>query len=121
MRPKLLVSLVLVLALGTASDARQWSYKKTLATITVGAAAAAVFTAADVQAGSGHVAATLAQCTLQSANIRVTTDGTTPTTSLGQVLTPGSYDFKGPDILLNLTAIRDDSTNASLDCVLYGQ
>ena len=109
-----------LLALTVPLGAQQWSYKKTLATITVAGTAASVFSSADIAAGSGHVQATLATCTLQAANIRVTTDGTVPTTSLGQVLTPGSYTITGTDILLNLQAIRDDSVSATLDCVLYG-
>ena len=114
--------MILALLLGlTVPLGAQYSYKKTLATITVSGSAAAVFAAADIQAGSGHPQATLATCALSTANIRVTTDGTTPTTSLGQILTPGSYVFSGTDILLGMQAIRDDSTSASLDCQLYGQ
>lgn len=118
---KLIALFAVVLGLTVPVGAQQWSYKKTLADITVSGTAASVFTAADVQAGAGHVQATRAECTLLTANIRVTADGTTPTTSVGQVLTPGNYIITGTDILLSLQAIRDDSTSATLTCVLYGQ
>lgn len=104
-----------------AVDAAQFRYVKTVADVTVADTAAAVFSSTDVLAGSGHVQATLATCTLTTANIRVTVDGTTPTTNLGQVLTPGAWTFSGTDTLLNLQAIRDDSTSATLACILYGE
>lgn len=99
----------------------QWSYTKTLADVTVAGTAISVFTASDVQAGNGHAAATLAQCTLSTANIRVTTDGTVPTSTLGLLLTPGQYTITGAQVLLNLQAIRTTSTSGVLSCVLYGQ
>ena len=98
----------------------QWGYVNTLDDVTVSGTAAAVFSSADVQAGSGHVQADLATCSLTTANIRVTTDGSTPTTSYGEVLVPGNYVFQGNQILRVLTAIRDDSTSAVLSCTLYG-
>lgn len=113
------IALCLALCVSTVS-AQSWSYKKTLADVTVAGTAASVFTAADVQSGAGHPAASLAICTLVTANIRITFDGTTPTTSLGQVLVPGTWIFTGPDVLLNLQAIRDDSTSGVLSCVVMG-
>lgn len=118
---KILGLLALVLVLTVPVTAQQWSYKKTAATVTVAGAAVSLFTAADVQAGSGHPQATQAQCTLTTANIRVTYDGTTPTTNLGLVLTPGVYIVTGTETLVNMQGIRDDSTSASWDCAIVGQ
>lgn len=98
----------------------QWAYVLTLTEVTVTGTAASVFTASDIQAGNGHPQAVQATCSLSGASIRVTWDGQTPTTSLGQVLTPGQYIFSGTQTLLNLQAIRDDSTNATLNCIIYG-
>lgn len=112
--------LVAVLML-TVPVSGQWGYINTLDDVTVTGTAAAVFSSADVQAGNGHVQADLATCALSGANIRVTMDGsTTPTTSVGEVLTPGNYTIQGNQVLLNLQAIRDDSTNATLSCTLWG-
>lgn len=111
--------LACVLAL-TVPLSAQWGYVNTLEEITVSGTAALVFTAADVRAGDGHVQADLATCSLSTANIRVATDGTTPTTSYGEIVTPGNYTFQGNQILLQLRAIRDDATSAALNCTLYG-
>lgn len=116
-----LLTLAVLLACTVPLNAQNWTYKKTLADITVSGTAAALFTASDVQQGNGHPAASQATCQLVTANIRVTIDGTTPTTSLGTVLTPGVWFFTGPDTLLNAQAIRDDSTSGVLSCTIYGQ
>jgi len=108
------------LLLLSVSVSAQWRYVKTEAEVTVAGTAVALLTAADVQAGSGHPAAQVANCSLSGANIRVTYDGTTPTTSVGQVLTPGNYIITGPDVLLNLKGIRDDSTSATWNCIVQG-
>lgn len=99
----------------------QWSYVKTIAEITVTGTAAAVFASADILAGNGHVQATVATCSLTGANIRLSWDGQAATTNLGQIVTPGEYVLQGTDVLVNLSAIRDDSTNAALNCVVMGQ
>lgn len=117
MRKVLIAALVALSVVGLSA---QWGYVNTLDDVTVSGTAAAVFSSADVQAGSGHVQADLATCSLTTANIRVTTDGSTPTTSYGEVLVPGNYVFQGNQILRVLTAIRDDSTSAVLSCTLYG-
>ena len=119
MMKRLLLILVL-LALSVPVSA-QWRYVLTLADVTVTGTAASVFSATDVRAGNGHVQATLATCTLVTANIRVAWDGTVPTTSLGQVLVPGAYVIQGTDVLLGLQAIRDDAVSGVLSCVLSGQ
>lgn len=93
----------------------------TLADVTVGAAAANVFSSSDVLAGGGHPAAQLAVCTQTGGNLRWTIDGTTPTTSLGTVQVPGQWTYVGTNVLVNLKAIRDDSTDAVLSCTLQRQ
>lgn len=109
-----------LMALSVVGLGAQWGYVNTLDDVSVTGTAAAVFASADVRAGSGHPQADLATCSLTTANIRVTTDGSTPTTSYGEVLVPGNYVFQGNQVLLALNAIRDDSTSATLSCTLYG-
>lgn len=114
----------LILALLTLSvpvlAQQSWSYINTLADVTVSGTAAAVFNPDDVNP-VGHAQAQTATCSLTTANIRVTTDGSTPTSSYGEVLVPGNYVFSGTQVLLNLQAIRDDSTSGVLACTLYGK
>lgn len=113
------IALLLALSVSTVSAA-QWAYKKTSAEVTVAGTAIALFSSADVQA-AGHPDATLANCSLTGANIRVSYDGTDPTTSKGQVLTPGVYTITGTDVMLAAKGIRDDSTSATWNCILQGQ
>lgn len=94
----------------------------TIADVTVSGTAGAVFTASDIQAGNGHPQAVAASCTLTGGNIRVTFDGTVPTTSLGEVvLIGGPYQIFPTPNLLNMQAIRDDSTSGVLSCTLVRQ
>lgn len=116
---RLFVTLAAVLAL-TVPVIAQTQYVA-IADVTVGAVAANVFSSSDVLAGGGHPAAQSASCALTGANIRLTFDGTAPTTSLGLVLVPGNWTFVGTTVLLGAQAIRDDSTNAVLSCVLVRQ
>lgn len=118
---KNLVLGVLVACLVSVGVAAQWSYKKTSAEVTVAGSSIALFTSTEVAAGLGHPQAVQATCSLAGANIRVTYDGTTPTTSLGLVLVPGVYIVTGTEVMLNALAIRDDSTSATWNCVLVGQ
>lgn len=118
MRRVLILGLLLALSVPLSA---QWSYKKTAAEVTVAGTAVSLFTAADVQAGNGHPAATQATCSLTGANIRVTYDGTTPTTTLGVILVPGIYQVFGNDVLQAAQGIRDDSTSATWNCDLVGQ
>ena len=117
---QLLFTIALVVTLLTPLAA-QWRYVKTAAEVTVSSTAVALFTAADVQAGSGHVQAVQANCSLSGANIRVSWSGVAPTTSLGQVLTPGLYTIEGPDVLLNIQGIRDDAADATWNCIVVGK
>lgn len=99
----------------------QWSYVKNLAAVTIAGTAVTVFTAADITAGAGHPQATTGVCKVVTANVRYTIDGQTPTTSFGLVAYAGdSIVVNGTQPLLNLAAIRDDSTSATLDCVVAG-
>ncbi len=106
--------------------AQQWRYTATLADVSVAGTATGVFctigsaTCANVDAGGGHVQGTSGVCSLTTANIRISWDGTSPTTSLGQVLTPGVWIFSGTDTLKNLRAIQDDSGTGVLSCVVFG-
>lgn len=117
---KWLILVLLTIAVPLAGQP-SWTYINTLPAITVDGTAGAVFDAADINPGSGHSQANLATCSLSGANIRVTTDGSDATTSYGEILVPGNYTFQGTQVLLALNAIRDDSTNAALDCTLYGR
>ena len=112
---------VALLLLLTVPLAAQWTYVKTAAEVTVSSTAVDLFVEADVVAGDGHVQATVATCTLTAANIRISFSGVAPTTSLGQILTPGQYTITGSDVMKNLQGIRDDSTDATWNCVISGQ
>lgn len=117
MKRNLIPLFALILAL-TVPLSAQFSYRKTATEITVSSAAVSLFVSADVTAGAGHPQATMATCSLTGANIRVSWSGTAPTTSLGQVLTPGQYTITGPEVLANLQGIRDDSTDAAWSCII---
>jgi len=119
MMQKLFRPLVVVLAL-TVPVLAQWSYKDTLPEVTVSGTAGRVFTDAQVLSGNGHPQADVATCSVTGANIRVTTDGSDPTTTLGEVVVPGNYTWAGNDVLQALRAIRDDSTSATMNCTVYG-
>ena len=112
--------LFLLMAL-TVPLSAQWTYVRTAAEITVSTAAVDLFVEADVVAGDGHVQATLATCALSGANIRISFSGTAPTTSLGQILTPGQYTVTGSDVMRTLQGIRDDSVDATWNCIIVGQ
>lgn len=120
MRIRLLISLAVVVACGAVFDAQQWTYQKTAAEVTVAGTAIDLFTDADVEAGAGHPAATLAVCTLTGANIRIAADQN-PTTSLGIILTPGQYTVYGSAYMAAVKGIRDDSTSATWNCSVFGQ
>lgn len=113
---QMIFALLGVLGLALPLAAQQYV---TIADKTVSSVAVTVFTAADIQAGSGHTQTTAASCSLTGGNIRVTFDGTTPTTSLGEVVfVGGPYVFAPSQNLINMQAIRDDATDGVLACVL---
>src|SRR5689334_90629 len=97
------IALLLVLSVSTLSA--QFVYKKTSAEITVAGTAIALFSATDIAGNAGHPAATLATCSLLGANIRVSWDGVDPTTTLGEVLTPGVYTVTGNDVMAAMKGI----------------
>lgn len=116
----MLTRLILILALLSLTvplSAQSPSYV-TVADVTVAGTAVSLFTAADVQQGNGHGQAVSASCSLTGANIRVSYDGVAPTTSLGEVLTPGVWIVTGADVMLTAQGIRDDSTSAVWSCIL---
>lgn len=121
MTKRLLIGLVLVAL--TVPLSAQFTYKKTAAEVTVAGTAIELFTAADVvgTAAAPHPTATMADCSLTGANIRVSYSGVDPTTSLGEILLPGNYRVTGADVMLAVKGIRDDSTSATWNCVLVGQ
>ena len=61
--------------------------------------------------------ATLATCTLETANIRVLSDGTDPTTTDGLLITMGStFSVYGYTNIAAFRAIRATGTSGDLDC-----
>ena len=95
------------------------SYTKPIADVTVAGTAVTVFTSTDIVAGNGHPAATGATCAVSAAAVRLTFDGTTPTTALGYLAAPGQYIISGTSNLLNMQAVRNSSTSGVLSCVVY--
>jgi len=121
------VIVILALLALTVPLSAQFRYVKVQADVTVAASAIGIFctigsaTCDDVNAANGHVQATQGVCSLTGGNIRVTTDGTTVTSALGTVLTPGVWIFDTNQVLRIAQAIRDDSTSGVLSCTLVGQ
>lgn len=110
--------LALALALFTATLAAA-SYTKFEA-VTV-AAASTGFTAANINAGSGHPAATQATCRLETAEIRYTVDGTTPSAAVGTLLEIGdTLALFGNDTLNNFRGFRTGGSSGVLDCTYAG-
>lgn len=61
--------------------------------------------------------ATTAVCRLETAQLRYTVNGTTPTTTVGTLWEVGEMvQFNGHDILVNFRAIRTGGTSGQLDC-----
>jgi len=56
-------------------------------------------------------------CTLETASVRYTTDGTTPTTTIGHLLNAGDIVIvQGQPAISNFRAIRTGGTSGSLKC-----
>lgn len=86
--------------------------------VTVGAAAGG-FTLATIQAATSHPQANWAICRLRSAEISYTTDGTTPTSTVGTLLEPGDVlEIKSNLEIRLFSGIRTTSTSGQLDCNL---
>jgi hypothetical protein len=92
---------------------------RTFEQLTVDATAGGVpFTAAKITNSSSL--ATWARCRLETAQIRFTVDGTTPTSSVGTLLEVGDIlPIHTREELLNFHAIRTGSSSGVLDCT-YG-
>jgi glucose uptake protein GlcU len=74
------------------------------------------FTASKIT-GAAFGQATIAICTLRTAEISYTFDGTTPTTTIGMLWQIGeSKQFNGHDVLVLFRAIRTGGTSGQLDC-----
>lgn len=86
--------------------------------VTVGATAVG-FTAATINAGSGHPEVGRAICRVRTAEISARWDGGTPTASVGTLFYVGDViDIKSPLEVKRFLAIRTTSTSGQLDCTL---
>lgn len=66
---------------------------------------------------AGQNQATLAVCRLETAEIRYTLDGTTPTSSVGTLMEIGDMlAVQGNDVLRKFSAIRTGGSSGQLDC-----
>lgn len=76
------------------------------------------FSGSKMVPGSGLYAGKMAKevfCSLETASIRYTTDGTTPTTSVGHLVDAGqTITLKNPNIIKNFSAIRTGASSGSL-------
>ncbi|HYC00463.1 MAG TPA: hypothetical protein VEC57_15100 [Candidatus Limnocylindrales bacterium] len=80
------------------------------------------FTAATINEGSGHPAATLGICKLVTAEIRYRLDGTAPTTTVGDVWSVNeTKTIVGNDLLNNFRGIRTGATSGELNCHFFAQ
>lgn len=78
------------------------------------------FTVATIKP-TGHTRAVYALVTCEDAAVRFTMDGTTPTTSLGHLLSAGSsLELESPNTISRFLAIRDGGSDATLR-VSYGR
>jgi len=74
------------------------------------------FTTAKIEP-PGRVQAAFAVCRLETAQIRFTFDGSTPTSTVGTLWEIGEErEFNGHDVLVNFRAIRTGGTSGVLDC-----
>lgn len=89
--------------------------------VTVANAAIGLTTSKILQ-GSGHPQANYGECRLETAEIRYTIDGTTPTTTVGTVMEPGDIlQFLSSTDLLAFRAIRTGGTSGLLDCHYWSE
>ncbi len=113
--------LSVAIALALSVTVYGWTYLG-FESITVGATAIG-FTASCIQVGTGcngsvsHDQATAASCRLETAQIRYTYDGTTPTSTVGTLLEVGeTLTLSGNDALQDFQAIRTGSSSGALKC-----
>ena len=90
-------------------------------TITV-AASAIGFTAANLANGANALGDVLmAQCVLETANIRMRADGTDPTATVGSLIRVGAtFKVWGDIDLRSIRFIRDGATSGSLSVEYFG-
>ena len=75
------------------------------------------FTAATINVGDGHAQANTATCRNETAQIRVTVDGTTPTSTVGTLVEIGDTFQVSSNNAMNLfRAIRTGGTSGKLTC-----
>lgn len=112
----MLTRCLLILLLSVTALAQQSTY---IAREVIAVAATAIgMTAATINAGSGHQQATQALCTNETAEIRISVDGTSPTSSVGTPIEAlQSFQVIGNNALNLFRAIRTTSTSGSLTCV----
>lgn len=86
------------------------------------AAASIGFTAANINNLTGaHPPATQAVCSLETAQIRYTLDGSTPSASAGVIWDIGTtLQFNGNDTLNNFRAFRTGASSGQLNCHYFG-
>lgn len=127
MKIRLLVGSSL-LALLIASSAYGYSYlafeQVTVAASSIGFTIAKICPDSQSTAfcGPGGRIATIATCTLETANVNFTIDRTTPTSSVGMLWTSGTtLTFNGADVLQNFRAIRTTGSSGQLDCTYAAQ
>lgn len=117
MTKRLLAALAVLVALATVADASSFAFEQITVDNTSGGV---TFTAAKITPTTGTPLMTFADCTLETAQIRILTVDpavTAVTSAVGQVLNPGDhlYIFTREE-LLNFRAIRTTSTSALLSC-----
>jgi hypothetical protein len=117
MRTRVFVAILLT-ALWCAGDLAQSVSYFAFEQITV-ANSAVGFTSTKVEpdGSSGSRKATLAECRLETAEIRWRIDGLAPTTTVGTLLEPGDQlVLAGHDVIMRFQAIRTGATSGVLSC-----
>lgn len=111
----LLTAGLLLLAVPVSSS--QWQYLA-FEQITVAATAIGITATVIQPGGSGtQPQATVGSCRLETAQVRYTVNGTTPTTTVGTQLEIGdTVILNGTDILRLFRAIRTGGTSGVLNC-----
>lgn len=110
-----LAVLLLALTVPVAGQYRYVAFEQiTVANTAIG------FTAATIDQGGGHPQVSIASCRLETAQVRFTVDGTTPTSTVGTLLEIGDWlTLTSPDLVRNFRAIRTGATSGQLNCTYY--
>lgn len=108
------LALAVCLAVGVSATSYMKFEQVTVANSAIG------LTATNIN-GPTHPAALRADCRLETAEVRYTIDGTTPTTTIGTLLEPGdTLVLVGNDVLNYFRAIRTGAVSAVLGCTESG-